>query len=1175
MIYSFDGHLLNPARRELRRGAGAIAIEPQVFDLLLFLIVHRERVVSKDELLAHVWKGRIVSESTLSSRIAALRQAIGDSGDQQRLVRTIARRGFRFVGEVEQEAETDLKPSPGAAQQAAEDAVAKPAAARAPTAERRPVTVLTCRMVGMLELAMRLDPEELRDFNAEYCGRIAAVVERHGGFIARHGNDGVMAFFGYPRANEDDAEKAVRAGLEATGVVGTLNKPFLHAPVEVRVGIATGLVVVEEVQAGDANTEHTVIGDTPHLAATLLESGDGGTVVISSTTRQLVGNLFEYRDLGHLAVTGTTEPVRAWQVLRDNRVANRFDALRPIRAPLLGREEELEMLQRRWDQARTGEGRVVLIWGEPGIGKSRLVAALHKALEAETHTTLRYFCSPQRTQTALHPVVAQLEAAAGFAPSDSGAEKLDKLAALLPLFEDLAPVDLALFAGLLSIPTGDRCAPLSISSERRKELLLERFIAQVSALAARSPLLMVLEDAHWVDPTTREWFDVVIDGVRALPILFVMTYRPEFVPSWLGQSHVTGLTLNRLGRRANASLIKHVAGDKDIPLPLLEQIMTQADGVPLYIEEVTKSVLESGLLREADGGYELVRPLPALAVPPSLQASLLARIDRLDGARILVQTCATLGRTFTYEVLKAVMAMSDAELGPLLDQLVATDLVHQRGSIPTANYSFKHALIQDAAYETMLKSQRAQVHSRIIDVYEHDFPELPERHPEVLAHHCRQAGLAEKAIDYAISAARMSLARSAGVEAQAQVEEAMTLLPAIETESVRGRLEGRLQVAMADATMVTKGFASPEVKHALLRARALLNEAEEPMEALRALCGLFNFHLMRSESPACLDLAVPLLERDLDRPTRNVVQYLAGAAHLHIGNFGQSIGHLETALSLYDENVSRPVAFVLGYHLRSFTLIWLGLGYLYVGSRQRAKTTMACAVDDARTRAHPFTLVSALLANARFRLHVHDLKGAIDATEEGLAIATEQRSPYHVSRANILRAVNFMEMGQVDNGIKLMERSLTAHRETGANFQSSYNLSRLAEAYARAGRFERAIQLADEAVAEVSRTGERWWEAESERLRGEILLAALPDRRDDAVERCFSAALACARQQGARLWEIQASQSLARLYRAQGRDDEAQQLLSPLAGTLADDFDIAAGFDELAGAVQPTKRAPS
>ena len=1155
MIYTFDDYSLDSDRRELRRGNEIIAVEPQVFDLLQYLIDNRGRVVGKDELLAEVWKGRIVSESTLSSRIAAVRHAVGDSGERQHPIRTVARKGFRFVAEVRETARPDdasaMNAAPSVQPNAALAATAAPA-----VPERRHLTIMACSMAGAMALASRLDPEDLREVIAQFYDCVRDAVDRYGGFVAKRTGEGVLVYFGYPRAHEDDAERAVRAGLAVTRAVGELRSQRVAEPLHARVGIATGLVVVGEMNGVDAATEHAVVGETPHLATRLLDASDPGTVAIAAGTRELIGSLFDYRDLGTLGARGTAEPVGAWQVVRENAIANRFEALRPGRAPLIGREEELELLLRRWNQAKSGEGRVILVWGEAGIGKSHLVAALADALEAERHSRLRYYCSPHRAETALHPVIAQLEETSGFSPADGDAARLDKLVRLLARSAQDTAQDVALFAGLLSIETGGRYAPLSLSAQRRKELLLERFIAQLEGLSAREPVLMVLEDAHWVDPTTRELFDAVIERVRGLSVLFIMTYRPEFSPSWLGQSHVTVLTLNRLGRRENAALVKRVAGGKDLPPALLEQIATQTDGVPLFIEEVTKSVLESGILREEDGAYVLARPLPVLAVPSTLQASLIARIDRLAPVRALVQISAALGREFSYAVLKAVTALPDAELEPQLGQLVGSELVHQRGTAPHATYTFKHALVQDAAYETMLRSQRSRIHGRIVEVFEHVFPETTEHHPDVLAYHCTEAGLWEKAIDFSIKATHRALERSAGVEAQAQVERAMTLLPGIPAGTARQQLEGRLQVALGDALVMTKGFASPEVMIALSRARDLLDEADHPIESIRALCGLFNYHLIRSESPLCLDLTQPFLKRRHDRPTANVIHYLVGTAHLHLGNFGESIRHLETALALYEEDICRPVAFVAGYHLRSFTFIWLGLAYLYVGSLQRAAETIAAAVKDARSRSHPFTLVSALLALARFRNHTHDLKGAMEATDEGLAIATEQRSPYHLSRANVLRAVNIVESGRAEEGIALMEHALVAHRKTGANFQSSYNLTRLAEAHARAGKLGRAMELADQAVAEVSRTGEYWWEAEAQRLRGEILLMAAPGQHEEP-QRCFTKALACARRQEARLWELHAAQSLASLWLAQGRRDEARELLAPVYGTFADGFDTA------------------
>jgi len=1140
VVYFFEGHSLDPARRELRRGGDVVAVEPQVFDLLEYLIRHRDRVVSKDDLLAAIWKGRIVSESTLSSRITAVRQAVGDSGEHQRLIHTVPRKGLRFVASVREAAESDGAP---VAKTSAMEVAERAPVAAAP--QRRQLSIVRCRAIDPVADAPSSDPEDLRDVVAAYYECVAGVVEKHGGFVADRAGDEVVAYFGYPEAHEDDAERAVRSALAVVETLGACATTRIGRPLRARAGVATGQVVVGEFG-------HAAVGEAPQTAARLAASGDPGTVLICGTTRRLVGTRFDYREgTAPLAASGA-----AAQVLRERPSVDRFEALHPRRTRLVGRDEELTLLLRRWGQVKSGEGRVVLIWGEPGIGKSHLVASLQDALHDERHTGLRYFCSPHRSQTALHPVIAQLERAAGFAHGDSDATKLEKLESLLALSSRDIPGDAVLFAGLLSIDVGSRYPPLSISAERRKELLLERCVAQLAGLAAHRPVLLVLEDAHWIDPTSRELFDVIVERVRGLPVLFVMTYRPEFAPPWLGQSHVTALTLNRLGRRDNAALVRQVADGKELPPALVERIATQTDGVPLFVEEVTKSVLESGLLREAEGGYVLTGPLPVLAVPATLQASLAARLDRLAPARGLVQIMAGLGREFSYSVLKSVAGLPAAELESSIRALVATELVHQRGTIPSAAFIFKHALVQEAAYATMLRTQRSQIHRRIVDAFEHEFPDTVEHHPDVLAYHCAEAGQCEKAIDYAIRAARMALGRSAGVEAQAQVEAAMSLLARIAPGSERQQLEGRLHVALGDALTMTKGFASPEVMAALTRARELLDESRHPVESLGALCGLFNYRMIRSESPLCLALAEPLLARATDAPTAAVVHYLAGTAHLHLGNFARSIAHLEQALAGYDEEGCRGVAFVAGYHLRSFTLIWLGLAHLYVGSLQRATETIAAAVADARGRSHPFTLVSALLALARFRNQTHDVPGAIEATEEGMAIAAEQRSPYHLSRAGILRAVNVIDSGRPEEGIVLMERALVAHRRTGANFQSSYNLSRLAEAHARSGRVDRAVELATEAVAEVERSGERWWESEALRIRGETMLRASPARRGEA-ERCFVAALECARRQRARLWELHAAQSLAELWSAEGRAREAGELLRAAHDAFADDVDLA------------------
>ncbi|HTR59266.1 MAG TPA: AAA family ATPase [Casimicrobiaceae bacterium] len=1149
MIYFFDEYSLDPGRRELRRAGDVVAVEPQVFDLLEHLIHNRSRVVDKDELIAEVWRGRVVSESTLSSRMTAARQAVRDSGVEQRLIRTLTRKGFRFVGTVREDALLDNEASDEVIAAAKPLLIGSSATAHLAPAERRPVTIVVSGLAEASKLAAHVDPEDLREIIASYCHNVRQIVEWHGGRIVRYADDGVVAYFGYPQAHEDDAERAVRAGLAAAKVEAAGEMRGRREPLLGHVGIASGLVLVDGSPGGDWVVGQAITGETPHVAASLQRLAGIGEVIISASTRRLVGNLFEYREL-----EAASADLSASLVLAESRIASRFEALRPSRNRLIGREDERELLLRRWRQASAGEGRVVLIWGEPGIGKSHLVAAFQDEIRGDPHTSLRYFCSPHRMQTALHPVITQLEHAADFATDDDDRTKLDKLERLLSQSSHAGDDNVPLFADLLSIPTGGHHAALALSSQRRKELLLESFLAQLDTLARREPVLMVLEDAHWIDPTTRELFDLVVGRIRGLRALLIMTYRPEFVPPWLGQSHVTALTLNRLGPRENAALVRQTAGGRDLPPPIVEQIVARTDGVPLFVEEVTKSILESGVLREEHDAYVLDTSVPAVAVPSTLQASLVARLDRIPAARAVVQTGSALGRDFRYSVLKSVAALSDSELAPLLDQVVTSGLVHQRGEPPHALYTFKHALVQDAAYETIPRRERPGIHRRIVDALEQAFPDITEHHPDVLAYHCTEAALPKKAIEFRINAARIALSRSAGVEAQSQVETAMSLLAKIAGPD-RQQIEGRLQVALGEALLMTRGFAAPEVKDALSRARELLEETVQPIEALVALGGLFNYHLIRSESPACLALAEPRLRKDLDRPTATVVHYLVGTAHLHLGNFAQSIDHLEKARALYDEEICRPLWFIAGIHLRSFILVWLGLAYLFVGRLGLAGHTISAAVSDARSRSHPFTLVSALLALARFRNHTRDLAGAIAATEEGMAIATEQRSPYHVSRAAVLRAINVVESGRPQEGIELMESALAAHRATGANFQSSYNLSRLAEAHASAGNLARAADFAKQAVAEVERTGERWWQAEAERIRGEILLRGGRNGRREA-EACFARALKCARGQKARLWELHAALSLATLCSAEGEDDKARALLGPVCRAFEDGYVI-------------------
>ncbi|VIO71705.1 AAA family ATPase [Bradyrhizobium ivorense] len=1146
MIYVFGDFVLDTDCRELRRGTVLVGTEPQTFDLLLHLIQNRQRVVSKDGLLAAVWNGRIVSESTLSSQIAAVRSAIGDSGERQDLVRTFARKGFRFVGEVQErcgDAKIDLvTDGTDGAKQPLNDASGP---------ERRQLSVMVCKLAD-IDFRSSRDPESLLELVSACHGKIKEVIAAHDGFIAKSLGDEIVVYFGYPRAREDDAERAVLAGLAAIKSVGTVGKLPQKSP-QLRVGVAAGLAVVGDFQDLGFTADHTAIGGALPLAAELAACAAPGTLVISAGVHRLLGDLFNYGEPGSLSVRSSVEPIKTWRVLGESATASRFEALHSKPLKLLGRQEELVLLQRRWRQARTGEGRVVLIYGEPGIGKSRLVYALRETLKSGAHHCLRFQCSPHRTRTALHPVIGELEHAAGFAAGDDDAVKIGKLEALFGALLQGPGNDAALFADLLCLGRQAESPFLSTSPQRRKELIIERFIERIASLAAGKPILIEFEDAHWIDPTSLELFDILVDRIRTLPVLLIVTYRPEFAPPWLGQSHVTALTLNKLGRRDNAALIRSVA-KAELPSCLLEQIISRTDGIPLFVEEMTKSVLESNIVREQDGAYVLAEGSPVLSVPGTLQASLAARLDRLSHLRTVVQAGAALGREFSYPLLRAVCNLSDAELNPMLDQLVASELVRRRGTAPHAMYTFKHALVQEAAYATMLKGQRQQMHARIVEVFEGEAREMLERNPDVLAHHCTEAGAFVKAIGFWLRSARMSLDRSAAAEAHAHVERAMGLLSQIEDDATRRQLEGRVQNALGDTLIQTRGFASPEVAAALLKARELIDESIHPLEGLRALWGLFNYRLMRSESMESLRLLEPYLQRQNDRLGATIVHHLSGTACLHIGKFRDAVFHLEKALSLYDETACRPIG-MLSHHIQSFSLIWLSLAYLYLGEIERATEAIAAAIKDARSRSHPFTLVSALLAEARFRIHARDPRAAIAAIDEGLAIATEQRSPYHVSRANILRAVTFIEIGNAKEGIALMQQALAAHRKTGANFQSGFNLSCLAKAYAGTGDRDRALDYADEAIKEVERTGDCWWAAEAHRIRGEILLKLAPNNRLQA-ESCFQAARTCARGQDAKLWELRAAYDLANLRSSENRNKEARTVLLSVYRGFPDGVDL-------------------
>ena len=597
-------------------------------------------------------------------------------------------------------------------------------------------------LVGSTALSGQMDPEDLRELISAYQTCVAETVRRHGGFVAKYLGDGVLVYFGYPQAHEDDAEQAVRAGLETIAAVTALK---MTVPLQTRVGIATGMVVVGDLIGSGQAQERGIVGETPNLAARLQGVAEPNMVVIAEGTRKLLGNLFDLEDLGQKELKGIAGATRAFAALRAGSAESRFEALHASGlTALVGREEETELLLRGWSKAKGGEGQVVLLSGEAGIGKSRLTAALLERLAGEPYTRLRYFCSPQHTDSAFYPIIGQMERAAGLSRDDTAAVRLDKLDALLAQ-SSASPQDAALFAELLSLPNDGRYPALNLAPEQRRQKTLEAFGSQLEVLSRVRPVLMIFEDAHWTDPTSLEAFGRTVDRIRPLRVLLLATFRPEFVPPWIGRPHVTSLTINRMAERDVDAIIDRVAGNKPIPESVRKDIIERTDGIPLFVEEMTKAVLEA----ESEGAAEHMAasvPSPAHAVPASLHASLMARLDRLGSAKDVAQIGAAIGREFSHALLAAVAGKPGADLGSALDRLIAAGLLFRQGVPPQATYLFKHALVQDAAYGTLLREARRGLHARIAEVLEGQFTEVAKNQPELLARHCTEAGLTEKAV---------------------------------------------------------------------------------------------------------------------------------------------------------------------------------------------------------------------------------------------------------------------------------------------------------------------------------------------------------------------------------------------------------------------------------------------
>ena len=1027
-------------------------------------------------------------------------------------------------------------------------------------AERRQVTVMFSDLVGSTALSARLDPEDLQVVISTYQRCVAETVRQFGGFVARYMGDGVLIYFGYPTAHEDDAERAVQSGLALIDAIAALPVP---EPLQVRIGAATGMVVVGDlVGSGDAQ-ERGIVGETPNLAARLQAIAEPNTVVIAEATRRLLGNLFELRDVGLKELKGVAGPARVFAALRAGSVESRFEAMHPGGlTALVGREEELDLLMRRWSKAKIGEGQVVLLSGEAGIGKSRLSAALMEGLAAEPLTRLRYFCSPQHTDSAFYPLIGQFERAAGFAHGDAPQTRLDKLGALLAQ-TSTSRQDAALFAEMLSLPNDGRYPALDPAPEQRRQKTLAALGLQLETLARSSPVLMILEDAHWGDPTSLEAFGRTVDLTKTLRVLLIVTFRPEFEAPWVAQAHVTAVALNRLGHRDVDSMIDRVIGNRLLPANIRQDIIERTDGIPLFVEEMTKAVLEAGTEREAMQTATAV-PSPVLAVPASLHASLMARLDRLGPAKEVAQIGAAIGREFSHGLLAAVVGKPEAELTSSLERLNRSGLLFRKGAPPHATYLFKHALVQEAAYGTLLRQPRRALHARIAETIESQFADMASSQPDLLARHYTEAALIDKAAGLWGKAGLRSLERSALVEAAEQLTRSLAQLATLPSTPALRREEIRLQAALVAPLMHTKGYAAPEAKDAVERARLLIEQAEalgeppeDPLLLFSVLYGLLATNFVAFNGDAVCKLATEILalaEKQGTTAPLMIGHRIMGSALLMTGDIAEGRAHYDQALAFYSPAKHRPLATRFGQDVRVAILSFRPLALWLLGYSKAALADHERALGDAREIGHAATLMYAMSNAAMTNIFCGNFATATALTNELVALADEKGASFWKAYGMMHQGCVSALTGKAPKADRMFTSGFNALRATGTTLYMPWYLSLLAVAYAELGRNNDAWRCLGEATATMETGGERWFEAELHRTAGEIELMD-PERGAAKAEACFERALAVARKQRAKSWELRSAMSMARLRRRQGKRNEARELLAPIYGWFTEGFE--------------------
>jgi class 3 adenylate cyclase/predicted ATPase len=1021
-------------------------------------------------------------------------------------------------------------------------------------AEFRQITVMFSDLVGSTQLSEKLDPEDLQKLIDAYRGECSTAIKRYGGEVARYFGDGVMAFFGWPYAHEDDAARAVHAALEIVAGITKIPGPVA---LTCRVGLCSGPVVVGEI-GGSGTWSMDAVGETPNIAARLQTLAATNTVVVSESTRRLLPAAFDFQDLGPKELKGVTEPVQVYCVVSAKNTTSRFDAAHTASlTPLIGRSSELSLLVDRWQKVKEGDGQVIFLSGIPGVGKSRLLHELKSHIGQEPHVLLHHQGSPYHNQSAFFPVIEQIEQAAQLAAREADLDKLAKLRAYLPRTAEASIEPVLLIAKLLSIPLDGHSEFSGLTPQQIKNRTISTLVDMLLAFSVQDPTLCIFEDAHWLDPSTQELLELIISRIDHARVLLIVSCRPEFHPAWIGHTNATIHSLTRLSNTEVKTMIRDLLRGDSLPQPLLDQIIEKADGVPLFIEELTNSMLSTPL--QTRGVSERTVRSSLLRVPDTLSDALMERLDRVAPSRRLAQIAAVIGREFSADLLSAASQVDEDDMLSALALLEMADIIYRADISPTIRFAFKHALLRDAIYDSLLRSKRQQIHADIAAILQQDFPELVENQPEVLAYHYQEAGNRPQAIRCWFESGQRALAHSANVEAIANFRKALQLLNTLPDTPERTRQELGIQLALGIPLIAVRGYPSIETREAFSRAGNLCLQLGDIPEYSQALFGLWGHSWMGGKNDDALQMANEFLSRSQalsDPVPRMVAHRVMGSSLLTIGDFRSSATHFEESIKLSTSKARQPLHNLYMVEPQAASLLLMSWDLWFLGYPDRALSRVSEALALGESIAHPYTIAFAHYMTSVVHLLRGDPARALESADRSFEMSREQRFSLYEILSRISRGRAAGDLGRIEEGRTEIASGLDDARRNGVGFMLPMMDSWLADMHAKAGENEYALSIVEGYLANNGNATGRSWEAELHRQRASILLTLDPSKVAEA-ESHLQKSIDVARAQGAKSLELRAATSLAELWRTQGKTDVACALLEPICGWFDEGADTA------------------